>query len=286
MKEEESPALAPDSLPSPTPAPAKHQKSSIKPQKLNKAQLWQKIWLTVFYLAWALIGTYAGQLIVAFPMAWLLGEKLTDPGWTLVYYIITYTLTIALVVILPMQAVKYYRKRKNDKSKKLAELEKDLSSDKTDLGIAHLPTFVDIGLAPIAYIAYLMIASVLTRIMEFFPWFDAQESQDVGFSYFITSLDRVFAMIAIVLIAPIAEELVMRGWLYGKLRNKWNIVISILLTSLLFGVLHGQWNVAVSVFALSLMLCGLREITGTIWSGMLLHILSNGVAFYLLYIAL
>ncbi len=282
MKEEQPSDLAPKQAP----ITKDHQESQTKPKKLSKSQLWQKIWLTVFYLAWALIGTYAGQLIVAFPMAWLLGEKLKEPSWTLVYYIITYTLTVVLVVALPMWVVRYYRKRKNDKSKKLAELEKDLSSDKTSMGLAHLPTFVDIGLAPIAYVAYIIIASVLTRIMTIFPWFDTQEAQDVGFSYFVTNLDRVFAMIAVVIIAPIAEELVMRGWLYGKLRNKWGITVSILLTSLLFGVLHGQWNVGVSVFALSLMLCGLREITGTIWSGMLLHILSNGVAFYLLYIAI
>ena len=29
-----------------------------------------------------------------------------------------------------------------------------------------------------------------------------------------------FAMLAIVFIAPIVEEIIMRGWLYGKLRDK------------------------------------------------------------------
>ena len=57
-----------------------------------------------------------------------------------------------------------------------------------------------------------------------------------------------------------------------------------ILTSIVFAFLHGQWNVAVTVFALSLILCSMREITGTIWSGVLLHMLSNGIAFYLLYI--
>ena len=91
-------------------------------------------------------------------------------------------------------------------------------------------------------------------------------------------------MIALVFIAPIAEEIIMRGWLYGKLRSRLPLPLAIVLTSILFGFLHGQWNVGVGVFALSLVLCSLREITGTIWSGILLHILSNGIAFYLLYI--
>ena len=92
-------------------------------------------------------------------------------------------------------------------------------------------------------------------------------------------------MIALVFIAPIAEEILMRGWLYGKLRTKLKAPLAILLVSLVFALLHGQWNVGVTVFSLSLVLCTLREITGTIWSGIILHMLSNGIAFYLLYVA-
>ena len=38
------------------------------------------------------------------------------------------------------------------------------------------------------------------------------------------------------------------------------------------------------MFALSIVLCGLREITGTIHAGILLHMLKNGIAFYLLFV--
>jgi membrane protease YdiL (CAAX protease family) len=51
-----------------------------------------------------------------------------------------------------------------------------------------------------------------------------------------------------------------------------------------FGAVHGQWNVAIDVFSLSLIMCGLREITGNIWAGALLHMLKNGLAFYILFI--
>ena len=62
------------------------------------------------------------------------------------------------------------------------------------------------------------------------------------------------------------------------------MVISIFLVSLLFGIVHLQWNVGVNVFAMSIVLCGLREITGTVYAGILTHMIKNGVAFYLLYI--
>ena len=120
--------------------------------------------------------------------------------------------------------------------------------------------------------------------MQIFPWFDAEQAQDVGFNGLISGPDRFFAMLALVFIAPIVEELVMRGWLFGKLRAKLKFVPAMLLTSLLFAVLHGQWNVGVSVFFLSIIMCSLREITGSLWSGILLHMLNNGIAFYILYI--
>ena len=86
------------------------------------------------------------------------------------------------------------------------------------------------------------------------------------------------------MIAPIAEEVVFRGWLYGKFRSKMPAYLSIVLVSALFGLMHGQWNVGINVFCLSIVLCLLREVTGTIWSGIVLHMLKNGLAFYLLFV--
>ena len=98
--------------------------------------------------------------------------------------------------------------------------------------------------------------------------------------------------LTLVVMAPIAEEIIFRGWLYGKMRNAllhkipevWGMVISTFIVSLMFGIVHLQWNVGVNVFALSVVLCALREITGTIYAGILTHMIKNGVAFFLLYV--
>lgn len=66
--------------------------------------------------------------------------------------------------------------------------------------------------------------------------------------------------------------------------NKASMAVSTLLTSLLFGIVHLQWNVGVTVFALSVVLCAMREITGTTYAGILTHMIKNGVAFYMLFI--
>jgi membrane protease YdiL (CAAX protease family) len=88
----------------------------------------------------------------------------------------------------------------------------------------------------------------------------------------------------LIIVAPVAEEVLFRGYLYGKLRKSVPVWAAIGIVSVLFGSIHGQWNVAIDVFALSIVLCVLREITGSIWAGILLHMVKNGLAFYILFI--
>ncbi|RYX78358.1 CPBP family intramembrane metalloprotease [bacterium] len=153
------------------------------------------------------------------------------------------------------------------------------------LGLTRLMSWLDIGLAPLAIIVYgLLSAGLLSLIIYLVPAFPADQVQDVGFSSLGDRTSYILAFTTLVIIAPIAEEVLFRGYLYGKLRGAVPIWIAAIVTSIVFGAIHGQWNVAVDVFALSLILCSLREITGSIWAGVLLHMLKNGIAFYFLFI--
>lgn len=249
----------------------KLKKASKKaPNNLPK-KIWGNAVFKVFLmLVWVGSVVIATQYIVGYPMFWILGEEaLSQPVWMAIYEALVYILAMALIILVP---------KKN--------------TNRTELGLRGLPTWTDIGLAPVGFIVYLLLASGLVAIFSFFPWFDAEEAQEIGFSIYAAGLDRAIAFFALVVIAPIAEEIIFRGWLYGKMRGKLNkkvsnqtsMLISIFLVSLLFGIVHLQWNVGVNVFAMSVVLCGLREITGTIYSGILLHMLKNGVAFYLVFV--
>ena len=261
----------------------------------------QTIWYVIFLLLWTVVALIASQFIIAYPMAWLLGDAALQPLWTAIYNALVYLLTLVLVILVPPRLYQLYQRHHTAKSTLSGKTTADqtaaktsaapadttpVTTNRTELGFKHLPTFVDLGLAPIGYIVHLVLATALTSLMSLFTWFNAAETQNTGFSYFVTGVDRFVAMIALVFLAPIAEEILMRGWLYGKLRTKLKAPLAILLVSLIFALLHGQWNVGVTVFSLSLVLCTLREITGTIWSGIILHMLSNGIAFYLLYVAI
>ena len=222
---------------------------------------------TCFWLFWVLASIVSSQLFIGYPMLWLLGsDNFELPIWSAIYSALSYILALVLIIFIP------------------PKLSQKWATNRESLGLQNLPTWTDIGLSPIGFVVGNILALLFAALFSFFPWFDANEAQNIGFTTYLIGGDRIIAFIALVVIAPIAEETIFRGWLYGKLRAKQSAPLAILLTSLLFALVHFQWNVGVNVFALSIVLCGLREITGTIYAGILTHMLKNGIAFYLLYI--
>ena len=229
-----------------------------KPRKLNR-------FLVIAILClWVFASTVASQFLIGWGIILLFGkEALSQPVWTAVYSALSYIVALSLIIFVPRRWLK---------------------TSRNELGLTGWPTWTDVGLSPVAFIAATLLAAGAATFFSMFPWFNANELQDVGFNTYMVGGDRIIAFITLVIVAPIAEEIIFRGWLYGKIREKVGIVASTLIVSALFGIVHMQWNVGVNVFCLSVVLCGLREVTGTIYAGILTHMVKNGVAFYLLYI--
>ena len=186
------------------------------------------------------------------------------PLGMLVYRLVTYVILALLI-----GAGVIYRSRK---------------SAGTVAGLTRPLSWKDIGMAAAGVIIYLLTAVVALKLFSLIPGFPVDQAQDVGFSQ-VYGFDRFMAFIVLVILTPLFEELVFRGFLYGRLRRYslpwW---IPAIIVSALFGLAHMQWNVAVDVFFLSMVACGLRELTGTIWPGILVHILKNLVAFMVLFV--
>ena len=259
-----------------------HSHSYSKPQKPVSSRIIFKTLLKAILLsAWVGLVVIGAQLVVAYLMIWLFGRQtVSEPVPTAIYSALAYILAFVILLFVTPKLLTIFK-------------HPDTIMKRNDLGLRGLPTWTDIGLAPVGLIVSVALAALLTTIFGLiFPWFNAEQAQTLGFSTYITGGDRIIAFIVLVLVAPIAEELIFRGWLYGKLRisllgkipERLAIAISILLVSLLFGILHGQWNVGITVFVMSVVMCILREITGTIYAGTLLHMLKNALAFYLLYV--
>lgn len=252
-----------------------HSKPHVKTPtyKAPKKQLALKRagWLYLILLPlWVFIAFSAAQLIV-FGLVLILNRlgiytpSDDDAVFTTGYAAVVYTLTLLLTIGVP-----YLLKRR---------------TTQTDIGLTRLPSWMDIILTPAGAVAYLIVTATFSAVaMSLFPELDLNEAQDVGFKAMAMQYQYFLAFLTLVVIAPLAEEILFRGYLYGKLRKHVPLWLAMLVTSGLFGAFHGQWNVAIDTFALSLVLCSLREVTGSIWAGVLLHMLKNGIAFYFLFI--
>lgn len=156
---------------------------------------------------------------------------------------------------------------------------------KEDLGIQRLPNWMDIAWAPAGLIVYFIATALVAAFaMNFLPFVDYEQAQETGFATVATQFEYILAFISLVVVAPIAEEVLFRGYLFGKLRKHAPLWISILITSVLFGFVHFQWNVGIDVFVLSIVLCLLRVVSGSLWPSILLHMLKNGIAYYFLFV--
>lgn len=163
-----------------------------------------------------------------------------------------------------------------------------------DLGLEQtLPRWRDIALAP----AFLVLSLVATGIVMFVIGLvlpvDVDAEQQIGFENISQRYEMLLAFFTLVILAPICEEVLFRGYLYGQLRRFYNTIWTIALSSLVFGAMHLyagpdmplQWNVMIGTVVLAVFIGALRAMTGSIWAGILLHMLKNAVAFFLLFVA-
>jgi membrane protease YdiL (CAAX protease family) len=101
-----------------------------------------------------------------------------------------------------------------------------------------------------------------------------------------------FAALAIlilaVIVAPIVEELVFRGYIYTILRQRVGPIATIALTAALFAVLHYETThlYALAVFPIGLSLGMIREMTGSIKPAIFFHAFNNFLAFGFAYLGL
>jgi membrane protease YdiL (CAAX protease family) len=135
-----------------------------------------------------------------------------------------------------------------------------------------------------AYVAVATLVSVFTNI-------NLDQEQEIGFNTNVSGFDLVLAGVSLIVLPPIVEEVLFRGYLYNRFRQGFSVVGAGLLVSLLFGAAHLQidtgniplWIAAIDTFILSVVLVYIREKTGTIWAGVCIHALKNALAFVILF---
>ena len=97
-----------------------------------------------------------------------------------------------------------------------------------------------------------------------------------------STLGYVFLFLAVVIVAPIGEEIVFRGFLQKFLEKHWeDTTKAVLVTSLFFAMIHFNPFWAIQIYLLGVILGFLSWKTKSVVPSILLHIANNGSAFIL-----
>ena len=241
--------------------------SSVK----KPARLRLKTWIKpVTVVLWLIVAVFFLQHFLVAVMVLLrdLGFVIADTTASRVSLDTVYrVLLIAMVIAVPWLTIKH-------------------RTSLRELGLQRSLSWTDISVSILAFMAYFILSAVVLYLaVTLIPIFDINQTQELGVRSSLYGVELIMAFMLFAVVAPISEEIIMRGWLFGKLKRYhvpfW---INALIGSLLFAVAHGQWNVGVDVFVLSMVLSFIREKTGSIWAGVLVHMIKNIIAFYLVFV--
>lgn len=88
----------------------------------------------------------------------------------------------------------------------------------------------------------------------------------------------VASLAVMALLAPLAEEAVFRGLLYGWVAGRWGTTIAWFVSSILFAAAHVEPAHVLLVLPLGLWFGWLRQRTDSLWPSLVAHIVNNGLA--------
>jgi membrane protease YdiL (CAAX protease family) len=112
----------------------------------------------------------------------------------------------------------------------------------------------------------------------------------VPFEVFFKARQTVLMMIGFgILIAPLVEETMFRGFLYPVAARQFGVVPGVLFTGLLFGASHAQqlsgaWGQIALLVVVGIVLTAVRARTGSVLASFLLHVAYNTTLFAGLYL--
>jgi membrane protease YdiL (CAAX protease family) len=146
------------------------------------------------------------------------------------------------------------------------------------------------GLAaiPVYYVIYFLTVGVVSSLVHSL---NVNQQQQIGFNDVHGSAQLVMTFISLVVLPPLAEEIMVRGFLYSSFKKALPVAWAVILTSFIFAAAHLSeggaagplYIAALDTFVLSLVLIYLREKTGSLWASITLHASKNGIAFIALF---
>jgi membrane protease YdiL (CAAX protease family) len=129
-----------------------------------------------------------------------------------------------------------------------------------------------------AFVAYLVLTSIYTVLVD-----PPSEQLPTGLDKADENLLLAIATgMLLVVVAPFAEEMFFRGFLYQAFRNSFGVLPGALLSAVIFGAIHFEFFKLVQLAILGVILALLFEKTQSLWPPIMLHAVNNALAFAVL----
>lgn len=110
------------------------------------------------------------------------------------------------------------------------------------------------------------------------------QQQDVLGRLDTTGIGFLLTLFVAAVVAPIAEEIFFRGFMYGGLRGRIGVIGAMVVSTLFFTALHLSVELFIPIFVLGIFLAWLYEYTGSLYPGIFLHAANNGLSLILVFI--
>lgn len=224
-------------------------------------------WGPAASIAVTILSLFGGQFLAGFVIASAAGVSLTSTIGQFCFVLIS-----DVLILLAIWAFLRGRKAKF-----------------SDIGFARKPAWKDLGYALLAWLVYFGVFVMLAVLADAFTQINVDQKQELGFEQLFGTTEKLIALISLVVLPPIVEEIVFRGFMFTGMRRKFRFAAAALITSVAFASLHLLassegllWIAGLDTLILSLVLCYLREKTGALWAPMLLHGIKNAIAFSIL----
>ena len=115
----------------------------------------------------------------------------------------------------------------------------------------------------------LILSSLVSEFGDFFnSYYMVQKAV-------IQSYNSIIAMVSIVIILPIFEEILFRGLVFYELRGKFGVIVTVIIQALIFGIWHFNPLQSVYTFFAGIVFGVILVFTDSIWGSIIAHIIYN-----------
>ena len=149
------------------------------------------------------------------------------------------------------------------------------------------PPLLPLLLAPIIILGQLgAVAAINVLVLTLTGQFENPQIEAIGGGGDFSWLNFWLMLLLAGGVAPVVEEVMFRGLLYGWLRSRMPVALAVVVSAALFSVAHVIPVLLPALFVVGLTLAVAYELSGSLWIAILLHSLQNSLAVIAIFAAL